>query len=558
MGSLPSPIPVVIIGGGPVGLCLALDLGRRGIHSTLIERQPGTATELQAKASVIDERTMEFCRLLGVRDGIAHAGYPADLPGDTVFCTALSGGHYIGRLSMDSAQTRVRPPQAAEMLRRCPQIWFDPVFADAVAKQGMTEVRYSTELVECIQHEEAGYVLCRVRNLADGSTEELRAQYVVACDGAGSEVRRSLGIAFEGKDLGYAISAIVRVDLARHHTFTPGAERFLFLGPEGTWGNFTTIDGRTLWRFSIVGGKEKRDLKTLDMDSLLCKAFGEDAGKVEYEILQVVQWRRSQCTADRYHAGRIFLAGDAAHTMSPTGGHGLNTGIGDAMTLSWMLQAMLEGWGGAGLAEAYTAERRPVAQRNGAGSTRNFAIWTDKAGRDRVLEDGVEADEQRKVLGQSMAASMRQEFQSLGLALGYDYAQSPLVVGDGSAPPPNEPDVYIPSARPGHRAPHHWLAEDKSTLDLFGGGFVLLRLGSEVERDEEITEVAEKIHLPLEIVTLRDPEVIRIYERRLVLVRPDGMVAWRGDELPENLNTLLDSVRGAATAVKSLDCPSTE
>lgn len=539
MGSL-EPSNILIVGAGPVGLALALDLGRRGIRSTIVERNPSAEETLQAKASVIDERTMEFCRLLGVRDEVANAGYPSDLPGDTVFCTAMNG-HYIGRLEMPSAERREVPEQSAEMLQRCPQIWFDPVFGRAVHRQGMADIRYGMELVGCDQNDH--FVVAHLKRVSDGALEDVQARYAVACDGAGSTVRKQLGIPFEGKSLGYAISSIVRVDLSKYHSWT-SAERFMFIGPDGTWGNFTTIDGRSLWRFSIVGGKEKVDLSTIDMDALLRKALGGDAP--EYEIIKTVQWRRSQYTADTYNKGRIFLAGDAAHTMSPTGGHGLNTGIADVMGLSWVLQALLEGWGGPGLLNAYTTERRPIALRNGEGSTRNFGIWIDKNGRDKVLDEGPEADEQRDNLGKNMAANMRQEFQSLGLALGYSYPDSPLIVPDGSPAPLDDPDVYVQTARPGHRAPHYWLNEGRSTIDLLGRGFVLLCLGEEAERDCEIMRFARELRMPLEKVVLKQPEVVVLYERRLILVRPDGMVAWRGEALPDDSQELLNHVRGAS------------
>lgn len=543
MGSLET-IDILIVGAGPVGLTLALDLGRRGIRSTIVERDASTDTGLHAKASVIDERTMEFSRRLGIRDDIVNAGYPKDLPGDTVFCTAMNG-HLIGRLVMDSAATREVPEQSAEALRRCPQIWFDPVIARAVQRQGMADIRYSTQLVQCDQDDTG--VTCELRNLHDDSSDTVRARYVVACDGAGSVVRKSLGISFDGKDLGYAISSIVRVDLLKYNPWIP-AERFMFIGLDGTWSNFTTIDGRSLWRFSVVGGKEKRDLSTFDMDSLLRKALGND--DIEYEIIKTVQWRRSQYTAEKYHQGRIFLAGDAAHTMSPTGGHGLNTGIGDVMGLSWLLQSYLEGWGGPGLADAYTLERRPVALRNGTGSTRNFSIWTESNGRDKVLDSGPEADDQRRILGEHMAANMRQEFQSLGLALGYNYSDSPLIVADGSPAPLDDAEFYMQTARPGHRAPHHWLSEGKSTIDLFGNGFVLVCCGELAEEDKKMGLVAKDLRLPFETVVITDPAVAKLYRRKLVLVRPDGMVAWRDDVLPEDVKGLLDRVRGAASSAK--------
>ena len=544
MGSIGNPpLNILIVGAGPVGLALALDLGRRGVPSTIIERQPGTGDAISAKASVLNERTMEFCRMWGVRDDVHTSGFPNDLAGDTVFCTGLNG-RYIGRLEMPSANDREVPAQSAEMLQRCPQFLFDPLLARAVVRTGLTDVRYGVELVGCEQ-DEAG-VTCSVRHVQDGTEEQLRARYVVACDGPASAARKAVGIPFEGKDLGHTLSAILRLNnLEQHHAFG-AAERFMFIGPGGTWGNFTTIDGRSLIRFSVVGGDSK--VANPDVHALVRKALGRD--DIDYELIRVVQWRRSQYTAARYGQGRVILAGDSAHTMSPTGGHGLNTGLGDVMDLSWMLQALLEGWGGPGLLAAYQTERRPIAIRNGLGSPRNFGLWTDGQGRDKVLDSGPEADEQRHAIGEKMARNLRQEFQSLGLALGYSYADSPLVVPDGSPAPPDEPEVYVQTARPGHRAPHCGLEDGRSMIVLFGGGFFLLCFGDETRGNQRLVDAARKVKLPLECVNVTETEAAKLYENRLVLVRPDGMVAWRGDALPANVEELLNRVRGVSTAAK--------
>ncbi|KIM94700.1 hypothetical protein OIDMADRAFT_60477 [Oidiodendron maius Zn] len=535
-------INVIIVGGGPVGLALALDLGRRGVRSTVVERCSSTGTGLIAKASVINERSMEFCQLLGIRNDVASSGYPEELPADTVFCTALHG-HFIGRFAMDSNRTRKLEPQSSQVMQRCPQCWFDPLLARAVVRQGMADIRYGIEVVGCVQ-DDAG-VTCFLKHLGDGRAEQLRARYVVACDGPSSVVRKALGILFDGKDLGFAISAIVRVDLSRYHPFG-AAERYMLMSHDGTWANFTAIDGRSLWRFSVAGGEKKVDPASIDMPALLERAFGRD--DVEYELMRVVQWRRSQYTAEKYCKGRIFLAGDCAHTMPPTGGHGLNTGLGDVMTLSWILQALLQGWGGQGLIEAYDHERRPVAIRNGSEATKNYTIWIERQGREKVLDEGLEADEYRRMLGEEMAANMRPEFRPVGLALGYNYSASPVVVPDGSPAPPDEPDVYIQTARPGHRAPHCWLKDGSSTIDLFGRGFVLLSFGAEAIYEHRLVDAARKVHLPLDCVTIAEIEAADLYQRRLVLVRPDGMIAWRGDSLPDDVEGLLDRVRGASIA----------
>ncbi|KAK3319470.1 FAD binding domain-containing protein [Cercophora scortea] len=543
MGSI-TPLDVLIVGGGPVGLALALDLGRRGVRSTIIEQRSDIDTEMRAKASVLDERTMEYCRLLGVVDAVANSGYPDDLSGDTAFSTSLND-KYIGRLRMPAAKDRPVPPESSEMMRRCPQFLFDPILARAVVAQGMTDIRYGVECVGCEQ--DADGVTVSAKSIKDGSSQQIRARYVVACDGAASVLRKTLGIAFDGQNLGYSTSVIVKVDLERYNSFGDGkAERYVFIAPEGAWGNFTTIDGKDLWRFTVVGVTEKIDLATLDIDTPLRKALGrEDA---EYEVISMSQWRRSQFVAEKYSEGRVFLAGDSAHVMSPTGGHGLNTGLGDARDLSWILQALVEGWGGPRLIEAYNTERRPVAVRNSSTSSRNFQIWKDRQGRDKVLETSPEADEQRRILGEKLAAVVAQEFQALGIALGYNYGDSPIVVPDGSVAPPDDAEIYIQTARPGHRAPHYWLEAGKSTIDLFGKGFVLLSLGPDASDDKQsLEDAAHEAGVPLECVAIKNAEVADLYQSRLVLVRPDGMVAWRGDSLPENVHGLLDHVRGVST-----------
>jgi 2-polyprenyl-6-methoxyphenol hydroxylase-like FAD-dependent oxidoreductase len=512
---------VVIAGAGPVGLALALDLGARGIRSVVVERKSGTGIEIEAKASVLNERTMEFCRRLGIRDEVANAGYPQNLAGDTVYCTALHD-KYIGRLVMPSFQERDLPEQSSEMLQRCPQCWFDPVLARAVLCQGMSTVRYGTEVIRATQDDKSVAVF--LENVNTKVQEVIETRYLVACDGPASGIRLSLDIPFQGQDLGHTLSAIVEIDLnGQHLPFDRPAERYMFVGPEGTWGNFTAVDGRNLWRFSVVGLEGKIDKDTFDISLLVKKALGRE--DIEFRVKRVLKWRRSQYTAKCYGKGRILLAGDAAHTMSPTGGHGLSTGLGDVSDLSWMLQALIEGWGGPGLLRAYQIERRPIAFRNGKGSTKNFAVWKDGEGRDKLLAEGPDADEQRRRVGENMVANMRQEFQAIGLALGYDYADSPLVVSDGSPAPANEPELYVQTARPGHRAPHCWLSADRSTIDLFGDGFVLLRFGEGHPDDQTAVLVAREIGVPLRLLEVADTRAAALYQRRLVLVRPDGMVA---------------------------------
>jgi 2-polyprenyl-6-methoxyphenol hydroxylase-like FAD-dependent oxidoreductase len=536
--------PVLIVGGGPVGFVLALDLARRGTRSMLIERDAGTGLEILAKAGTLNERTMEYSRWLGIRDAIVNVGFPDDFPRDTVYCTSLNG-FVLGRDPMPSTLDREAPAQGPEMLRKCPQILFDPLVADAVIKAGYTDVRYGTEFVSCAEDVDA--VTVTVRQVESGHTAMVRAQYLVGCDGAGSMVRRAAGIAFDGKQLDYSVSAMLRIrNLESYHPLGRG-ERYMFIGTEGTWANLSAVDGRELYRLTMVGSPERLSPEQLDVPELVRRSMGRD--DVPYEIVRVMPWRRSQYAADTFGRGRVLIAGDAAHTTSPTGGHGLNTGLGDTSDLSWMLDAVLRGWGGPELLDAYSRERRPVAIRNSESSTRNYAGWVRSGGYEYVLEDSVRGEEQRRAIGAQMSATLRQEWHSLGVGMGYRYDQSPVIVPDGTPPTPDDPSEYVQTARPGHRAPHAWLPDGRSTLDLFGAGFTLLVFGAAAADARPLRDAAARVGVPLAVELISQPEIAELYEQRLVLVRPDGMVAWRGNEMPEDPRLLVDTIRGASAPV---------
>lgn len=536
--TLPPETPVLIVGGGPVGLALALDLNHMGVSCTVIEQDEGTGIELLAKAGTLNERTMEFCRRWGLVNAVAGC-FPDDHPRDNVFCTTLDG-ELIGRTPVPSTLERGVPDGGPEMLRKCAQYLFDPILARAVQDAPLATLHYGQRFEGLIQDGEG--VDCSVRDLASGALITVRARYVVACDGTGSAVRKSVGMRFEGLHLDYSLSAMVRIPgLERHHRFGK-VERFMFMGAGGTWANMTTVDGESLWRFTVVGSEEALNPERYNMDATLRRAFGHL--DVPFEILRVVPWRRSQFLVDTYRVGRVLLAGDAAHTTSPTGGHGLNTGIGDITDLSWMLQALTQGWGGERLLDAYTTERRAVAKRNFSSSTANYKVWVGK-GMANVDKTGPEGMAARRNIGAYLNTALYQEWFSQGIALGYSYDDSPLVASDGTPRPHDDPSRYVPTARPGHRAPHAWLTDGRSTLDLFGRGFVLLAFETERTAARLLLDVAQRVGMPLRVECVSQPEIAALYERRWVLVRPDGMVAWRGDELPVDAEALINQVRGA-------------
>lgn len=529
--------PVIIVGGGPVGLATALDLGKRGIRSVLIERDAATGAELLAKAGTLNERTMEICRGWGIAEDVARCGFPDAVNLDTLYCTGLDG-LFIGNDPRPSTNERAPPPGACEMLRKCPQFLFDPILARAALATGMCEILYGHEFESLAQDEDG--VTATVARIDTGEGRRIEAQYLVACDGAGSRIRRALDIAFPGKMLSFSVSAMLNADLA--DTNFGIRNRYMFVDTGGTWANLTSVDGRGLWRFTLVGTEERLDPRVHDISVDVARAFGPD---IPFEILRVFPWRRSQCTIERYREGRVFFAGDAAHTTSPTGGHGLNTGIGDALSLGWMLHAVLAGQGGAKLLDAYEAERRPVAVRNSSISTQNFSNWLGSADFSHVLEPGVEGEAARAAIGRSMSAALQQEWTSTGVALGYRYDESPLIVPDGTPEPPDTVQTYAQIARPGHRAPHAWLADGRSTIDLFGNGFVLLRFAG--ARDvTPLVEAAAQRGVALSVIDIHDPAIASLYERTLVLVRPDAHVCWRDDALPGDCDGLIARVAGFA------------
>jgi hypothetical protein len=272
-----------------------------------------------------------------------------------------------------------------------------------------------------------------------------------------------------------------------------------------------------------------------------------------YEVISVMHWERRERVATRYRDGqRVFIAGDAAHQNSPTGGLGLHTGLQDALDIGWKLTAVLQGWGGQRLLESYEIERQPVALNNVRACTGEFDLLSSLPCGPEIDKETAEGEALRKRWAEVFYATNHANMPMFteNLRLGFCYDPSPIVISDGSPAIPVETKQYVPSARPGTRAPHAWLPPDskgdgRSILDLFGKGFVLLRLGAAPPSGTAIAAAAETRHVPLTVVDLADEKIAPLYQRRLVLVRPDGHVAWRDDTAPADALTLIDKVRGA-------------
>jgi 2-polyprenyl-6-methoxyphenol hydroxylase-like FAD-dependent oxidoreductase len=515
---------VLIAGAGPVGLALACELGLRGVDCMLIEKRDGAIKV--PKQSMVSSRNMEFCRRWGVANAVRTAVWPESHPRDFTYLASLRGRELL-RVKMPSYAERDPRDYTPEAPCPCPQIYFDPILAARVKAFANVAFHYGTSLDAFTQDGDG--VDVQLTDLATGAPRSVRARYLVGCDGPAGAIREKLGIRLEG--LGVVANSVNlffrSAGLAAFHD--KGWARFYRVIDEtGCWAELIPIDGKELWRLTVFD----EPLSAADPDYLLRKMAG---GAFPYEMLSVSRWERRDYVAESYRRGRVFIAGDAAHECSPTGGIGMHTGLEEIMNLGWKLAAALEGWGGPALLASYETERRPIAVRNVECATRSFQAIASIPG----------------LRGADDPAAWRIEpppWLSVPehLKLQYCYERSPVCAADDAPPPGPETPQFVPSTRPGSRAPHAWLKDGRSTIDLFGEGFVLLRLGVDPPGATPLIDAARTRGVPLSEVTLTDPEVAALYEKRLVLVRPDGHVAWRGDVPPADAMAVIDRVRGAA------------
>ncbi|MDO9403783.1 MAG: FAD-dependent monooxygenase [Polaromonas sp.] len=556
-------IPVLIVGAGPAGLGLALDLGWRGIDCIVLDQQTKIST--LPRAAGLTWRTMEFARRWGIADRVYNAGFPRDYRMDIVYCTSLAG-YELEREPYAPLGNRPPPPWSPQDRERCPQLMFDPLLEKAAREYDSVQIMrpcrlesfeetpegvtaYVRVLKENRAHDFTGDAPAKVQlgKPADLDADDLiiiRTPYMVACDGVDSGIRNALQISLDGTPvLNYTISLLFESeDLHKKHKMGAG-ERYMLVGPEGIWGNLTVVDGKKEWRLSLTGSAQKLDLPNVDTAAYVRQCLGTD--DIDFEVKALSPWRRREVVASRLSHHRVFLAGDAAHAMSPTGGFGMNTALQDIVDLGWKLEAVIKGWGGDRLMASYDPERRPVGTWFVQAATALFRPWMLKLDYAKILDDTPEGDACRRNVGTTLKDVMRPEWDIDGTAMGYRYEDSPICVPDGTPPAPSDPVVYVQTSRPGSRAPHAWLADGRSTLDLFGRGFTLLRFGGASVDVQPLVDAAAERGVPLSVVDIGEPELAKLYERRLVLVRPDGHSAWRGDALPEDAMALVDIVRGA-------------
>lgn len=532
--------PVLIVGGGPVGLGVAIELGRRGIGCTLVEQFDGTIHHPRATAQ--NARTMEFFRRWGVSEAVRESGMPQDFPHTVLYLTSLNGFE-IARIERPHHGMGKSSATSPERPQRCNQIWLDPILRELASSYDSVTLRYDCKLEGFC--DAGNRVVATVHDRKAERRETIAARYLVDCSGGKSEVREALGIGMDGDPaIDYNVSVFLRIpELWKHHDKGKAALHS-FVDALGISRTLIALDGRELWRFGLRGKWYFDHRKELDIDRLVTDFVGK---KVPYELISMRRWVTHDLVAHQYRSGNVFLAGDAAHLNSPSGGFGLNTGLGDVIDLGWKLAAVLEGWGAPGLLDTYDFERRPIAQRNVRQATENYKMRKMPKISPEIVADTAEGERARREWGRAIVETQSRTFLTDGTALGYRYDGSPIVIGDGSPAPEDTISEYVQTARPGHRAPHVELDENRSIIDLFGREFVLLCFPGAPDVTPLETAFARR-GIPLRAVALADPQIAVLYERRLVLVRPDGHVAWRSDELPSDADAVADRLRGASTA----------
>jgi 2-polyprenyl-6-methoxyphenol hydroxylase-like FAD-dependent oxidoreductase len=583
---------VLIVGGGPVGLALAGELGWRGVRCHLVEQTDGVIG--QPKMDGVNVRTMEFCRRWGIVDDMKAADFPRDYPQDMVYLTSIAG-HELGREVFATPSGGVeerKTGHSPESRIRCPQTMFDPILQKRARSFEHVELSYEHRFLGFDESERG--VTARVQDLSSGEEVSVAARYLVACDGGGSGVRQAIGAEPETKSvLTYSTNVMFRCPDLYCVYNKPLAYRHFFIGTEGTWGSMVAISGRDVWRLSIIGVGRNGKLTAEEVDAAIRRAIGAD---VPFEVISAMPWARRELIATRFGRGRVFLAGDAAHVMSPTGGFGMNTGIADAVDLAWKLEGVLRGWGGPRLLESYDAERRPIAQRTVREATGNLMRTLSPGEQPRLLEPTREGAITRYNVGRRFAATMLREWYKLGVDLAYAYEGSPICRTGESIPsrtvpstaggtlpaffsdgspvtssalrerqrlavhlaegtpvdlpweelPAEEVMVFPYGARLGARAPHAWLEDGRSTLDLLGKEFTLLSVGADPAACDALIGAAAAVNLPLAVAECIEPQVRRAYGARMLLIRPDQHIAWMGDALPSNgAPALVDRIRGA-------------
>ena len=522
-GSVPAHVPVLIAGGGPVGLAAAVELGRRGIRCLVVEPRREVSTA-RPRCKTLNVRTMEHLRRWGLADRLRErAPLPVSWSQDVVFCTSLSGqelSRFTGVLGLGAQGDRF-----TEAGQQAPQYVLEEVLREHVNELEPCELMLGARVVAVDQNEQTATIWLR-----DDAGERftVTADYVLGCDGPRSVVREQIGVVYVGgQALRPNFGMVFRSEKLWEHVRHGAAVQYWVVNPDAP-ALVGPLDRTGLW-WAIAFGVEAEDGHS--RAQRIIDALAGTA--IEAEVLSTDPWTARMQIVDRMRDRRVFLAGDAAHLNPPFGGHGLNTGLGDAVDLGWKLAAVLAGWGSERLLDSFEIERRPIQERVIAEASANMAVLSTE-----LLADNLEnADEAgamaRKAAGRRIQETKKAEFHSLELVLGQRFGASPVI------PDAESGDSVAGDPVAGARLTHRFLTDGRSLFDVLGPELSLLVRPDGAARADAIEQAAKECGVPLTRVDLAD---VRL-PAALVLVRPDQVVAWHGDEAPD-ARALIEQVRG--------------
>lgn len=529
---------VLIVGAGPTGLALAIELGHRGVPCLLIERNPRVGYAPRAKTTNV--RTREHMRRWGIA-GALRAASPLGVsyPSNVLFVTRLAG-HELARFENAMYCAPGKNPLYSEHAQWIPQYTVEEVMRAHAQSLPGVEIRFNCELLSFKQ--DADLVEAEVRDVESGATYCIESDYLVGADGARSSVRDAIGARMQGS---YGLSRNYNVvfrapGLAQAHRHGPAimywqvnADVPSLIGP---------MDRGDKWYFMPTGVAPGTRFDPADAPALIAKATGIE---LAYEVLSSDEWVASRLVADNYRSGRVFLAGDACHLHPPFGGYGMNMGVADGVDLGWKIAAVLQGWGGARLLDSYEMERRPVHNYVMDEAVANHATLGNQLFQPGMEDDTDAGAALRREIGARIEAAKLREFNTLGVTLGYRYADSPVVVADATPEPARDFLNYVPSSRPGAIAPHAWLHDGSSLFDHFGTGFTLLVTETVDSAQIDLARAAAReAGVPLKVLTPAGTALADLYRTRYALIRPDQHVAWRGNEWPVDGARLMQQVTG--------------
>ena len=536
---------VLIVGAGPVGLTLAIDLAWRGIDVTVAEmRYAGEPPSV--KCNQLSARSMEIFRRLGIASHVRALGLPADYANDVVSCISATGIE-LSRIRIPARGERFTEVEGAdtwwptpEAPHRINQTFLEPFLFSHAASQPRIRMLNRIQ-VESFSQDELG-VTAMARDLDNGAVHAIRSAYLVGCDGAKSIVRKAIGAQLLGDAaIQYVQSTCIRApDLMRR---LPGRPAWLYFALNARrCGSLLAIDGRETWIVHNWLYHGETDFDAVDRDWAIRTILGVGPD-FQYEVVSKEDWIGRRLVADRFHNGRAFICGDAAHLWISTGGYGMNAGIADAANLAWLLAGTLKGWAAPAILEAYQAERQPITEQ-ASRIIMDISIKVMQQRREIAPElelPGPAGDALRERIGKEAYALDIQQQCCAGLNFGYYYDRSPIIAYDGEAPPPYTMGTFTSSTVPGCRVQHVWIDDKRSLYDALGADYTLIRTDPDVRIAGLVAAAAER-RLPLAVVDLPAADV---YRHKLVLARPDQHVAWRGQTEPSAPLELIDRVRGA-------------